>query len=220
MEQTSLAKAALLNLDKAGSQPIKCMFNPQEYTFSKSNSWTTGGAGGGDLPLVEFGSGQPATLQMELFFDTYATQADVRAQFTDAIWELMLVDDALKDPKTQRSRPPMVRFQWGKSWSFDAVITSISQRFTLFLSDGTPVRATLNVSFQQVKDSKQLRPQNPTSGGVGGERVWRVESGDTLAWIAYKSYGNPTRWRRIAEANRLRDVRRLAPGTLLVVPND
>jgi len=219
MDQSSLAKASLINLDRPGSQPIRCMFNPQEYTFSKQNDWASGGAGGGDMPLIEFSGGRPATLQMELFFDTYAERQDVRARYTDAIWELMLVDPQLKDPVTQQSRPPMVRFQWGKSWSFDAVITSISQRFTLFLSDGTPVRATLNVTFQQIKDSRQLRPQNPTSGGVGGERVWRVEAGETLAWIAYKAYGDPTRWRVIADANKLSRVRQLTPGTLLVVPN-
>lgn len=220
MTQTSLARAALVNLDKSGSQPIKCMFNPQEYTFAKENTWHIGGAGGGDMPLIEFESGKPATLDMELFFDTYAESADVRATYTDHIWALMLVDEELKDPTTQKARPPMVRFQWGRSWSFDAVITAIAQRFTLFMSDGTPVRATLNVKFQQVKDTRQLRPQNPTSGGVGGERVWRVEAGDTLAWIAYKTLGDPTQWRRIAAANKLRRVRSLAPGTILVVPND
>ena len=220
MDQSSLARAAIINLDKSGSSPIQCLFNPQEYTFSKQNSWTMGGAGGNDLPIIEFSGGQPATLQMELFFDTYATKTDVRTAYTDGLWELMLVDEQLKDPKTQRSRPPMVRFQWGRSWTFDAVITSLSQRFTLFLSDGTPVRATVNVSFQQIKDTRQLRPQNPTSGGISSDRVWQVSDGDTLAWIAYKSYGNPNAWRRIAEANNLHQVRRLIPGTTLVIPND
>ena len=81
------------------------------------------------------------------------------------------------------------------------------------------MRATLDVNFQQIKDSKQLRPQNPTSGGEGGEREWVVSTGDTLAWIAYKMYGDSTQWRRIAEFNRLLNVRRLAPGTKLVIPN-
>ena len=220
MDQTSLAKAAILNLDAAGSQPIKCLFNPNEYTFTKSNTWVSGGASGTDMPNVTFVNGQPAVLSMELFFDTYHDQTDVRAGYTDAIWALMLVDEQLKDPKTQKSRPPMVRFQWGRSWSFDAVITSISQRFTLFLSDGTPVRATLNVTFQQIKDTRQLAPQNPTSGGLKNERVWEVASGETLAWIAYKVYGNPTKWRPIATANGLEQVRRLTPGTILVIPND
>lgn len=219
MTATSLAKALIINLDGGGTR-IPCLFNPTEYTFSKQNSWVQGQTSGKDMPTLEFSSGMPAVLQMQLFFDTYAEKTDVRADYTDAIWSLMAIDPSLKDSKTQRSRPPMVRFQWGKSWSFDAVITSITQRFTLFLDDGTPVRATLDVTFQQVKDSRQLRPQNPTSGGDGGERVWTVSAGDTLAWVAFKMYGDSTRWRPIAEANRLPSIRRLTPGTVLVIPND
>lgn len=219
MTTTSLAKALIINLDAGGTR-VTCLFNPTEYTFSKQNSWVQGETSGKDMPVLEFSSGMPATLQMQLFFDTYTEKLDVRAEYTDAIWSLMAVDPALKDAKTQRSRPPMVRFQWGKSWSFDAVITSISQRFTLFLDDGTPVRATLDVSFQQVKDTRQLRPQNPTSGGDGGERVWTIGAGDTLAWIAFKMYGDSTRWRPIAEANHMPTVRRLTPGMVLVIPND
>jgi len=131
----------------------------------------------------------------------------------------MIVDEKLKDKKNKKGRPPKVRFQWGTAWSFNAVITSISQKFTLFSTDGTPVRATLTVSFQQIQDTAELAAQNPTSGGVGGERVWTVTDGDTLAWIAHKEYGDTSQWRRIADANKLTDVRSLVPGTVLVIPN-
>ena len=226
MRDTGLAKAQIINLDTPGSMPTSCMFNPKEYSFAKQNNWTVGDAKGANMPPIEFGGGQPATLQMQLFFDTYAEGQDVRAAYTDAIWQLMLVDNRLKDPKTGKGRPPKVRFQWGAAWSFDAVITSITQSFSLFLPDGTPVRATLDVAFQQVKDGFQrLRDtrtfprQNPTSGGDGGGRLWTVREGDTLAWIAYKEYGDATAWRRIADTNRLSQVRRLRPGTVLEIPH-
>ncbi|HEX9371313.1 MAG TPA: LysM peptidoglycan-binding domain-containing protein [Roseiflexaceae bacterium] len=217
MDNTSLAKATIINLDTKES--IACMFNPKEYAFAKRNSWTRGDTAGSNMPQLEFGSGEPATLQLQLFFDTYADRQDVRKRYTEAIWNLMLVDQALQDPKSMKARPPKVRFQWGASWSFDAVITSISQKFTLFLSDGTPVRATLDVSLEQIQDDKLFPKQNPTSGGSGGERLWTVNDGDTLAWIAYKEYGDPKRWRLIADANRLTCVRRLAPGMVLVIPH-
>ncbi len=219
MSATSLAKAVIINLDRDDEQ-IACMFNPAEYTFTKHNTWNPGGAAGRDLPQIEFGNGQPATLQMQLFFDTYASAEDVRINYTDRIWALMLVDPDLADPRTGKARPPLVRFQWGRSWSFDAVISSISQRFSLFLNDGTPVRSTLDVLFQQVRDTRQLRPQNPSSGGSGGERVWTVGAGETLPLIAYKTMGSPDGWRKIAAANRLEHIRRLTPGTVLVIPND
>jgi predicted Zn-dependent protease len=231
MSTSSMARAVIINLDQNDEQ-VECMFNPAEYTFKKENSWNAGGNVGRDLPQIEFSSGQPTTLQMQLFFDTYSgrpdvrsggaqsSRKDVRIEYTEKIWKLMLVDQKLSDAKTGKARPPIVRFQWGKSWTFDAVITSITQRFSLFLEDGTPVRAILDVVFQQVRDTQQFRPQNPTSGGVGGERLWTVKAGDTLPWIAHKTLGNAGKWPLIAIANRLERVRRLAPGTILVIPND
>jgi nucleoid-associated protein YgaU len=222
MATSGLVKAVIMNVD-AGDR-VECLFNPKEYTFAKKNTWEKKKVTGANVPQLTFSGGQPATLQMDLFFDTYAQSTDgqakdVRKEYTDKIWKLMMVDDKLKDQKNKKGRPPTVRFQWGSAWSFNAVISSIQQKFTLFLSDGTPVRATLTVAFEQVKDEAQLAPQNPTSGGIGGERFWTVVEGDTLTWIAYKEYGDATRWRAIADANHLESVRQLRPGTTLVIPN-
>jgi hypothetical protein len=227
--ESSLAPAALINLDAAGSEPIPCLFNPKEYTVGKQNQWTLGTKKGSNVPQFDFGGGQAATLQVQLFFDTYSgakgngpsgSQAeDVRERYTEKIWNLMLVDPHKKDHKNKAGRPPRVRFQWGRNWSFEAVIVSIKQHFTLFLADGTPVRATLDVNFQQIKDADDHPPQNPTSAGDGGERQWTVSAGDTLAGIAYSAYGDPNLWRRIADANGLFRVRRLQPGMVLGLPS-
>lgn len=223
MAQSGLAKAEIVSTETGAR--VKCLFNPKEYTFSKQNNWKDQQTGK-NVPQIEFGGGQPATLQMELFFDTYAhfkssgaPPKDVRKEYTDKIWKLMIVDPKLTDAKNKKGRPPKVIFSWGQTWLFKAVITSITQKFTMFIADGTPVRATLNVSFRQVEDEGALARQNPTSGGVGGERIWTVNEGDTLGLIAYRELGDATRWREIADANQLTRVRRLRPGTVLVIPN-
>jgi nucleoid-associated protein YgaU len=213
----SPVKASIINLDNE-STVVECMFNPKEYTFTKQNTWKAGDTKGSNVPPIEFEKGQPATLQLNLLFDTYQARADVREKYTDAIWRLMQVDETKKDKKNKKGRPPRVRFQWGKTWSFDAVITKISQKFTLFLPNGTPVRATLDVTFQQIKDESLYPRQNPTSGGIETVRLWTVQDGDTLAWIAYKEWGDPQEWRRIADRNHLTQVRRLRPGTVLEIP--
>ena len=223
MSQSSPSKATIVNVDKGGAVVATCLFNPKEYTFTKQNSWKNNSRKGSNVPALEFSGGQPTTMTVQLFFDTYGKTSgpkDVRKAFTDAIWDLMLVDSSLKDPKTKKSRPPKVRFVWGSAWGFESVITNISQKFTLFDADGTPVRSTLDVTFQQVKDDHFYPAQNPTSGGNGGERQWTVRGGDTLASIAYAEYGDPNAWRRIADANRLTQVRALRPGTTLEIPHD
>jgi len=46
----------------------------------------------------------------------------------------------------------------------------------------------------------------------------RVRRGDTLSSIAGSLYGDPKKWRPIAEANALDDPLALLPGQLLTIP--
>jgi nucleoid-associated protein YgaU len=101
---------------------------------------------------------------------------------------------------------------------FRAVLIEVTQTFTLFKVDGTPVRAKVNVSFWQNNDKNEYHHQNPTSGGGHIQRVWRVMEGDRLDAIAYQVYGDTSRWRVIADGNKLRDPLELRPGQTLIIP--
>jgi hypothetical protein len=204
---------------------VNCLFNPKEYTFTKTNSWPQDKKAAANTPVLNFGGGNPATLSMDLLFDTYQNARnggpakDVRTAYINDLWKMMYVDKGLAEKKkNKQGRPPKVQFTWGKALSFEAVVTSLSVTFTLFLPDGTPVRATAKVAFQQVQDTKEL-PQNPTSGGVSGGRVRVVEDGDRLDLIAHEEYGDTSQWRLIAAANGISNPRNLVPGTALVIPN-
>jgi len=224
MSVSQMAQAVIKTLE-GDKIEVKCLFNPKEYTFAKTNSWPKDQKAAANQPVLNFGGGNPATLNMDLMFDTYQNARhkgepkDVRTAYINDLWKMMYVDEKLKEKKkNKQGRPPKVQFTWGKAWSFEAVMTSLSVTFTLFLPDGTPVRATAKVAFQQVKDSKDL-PQNPTSGGIGGERVRTVEEGDRLDLIAFEEYGDTSQWRRIASANGISNPRDLRPGSVLVIPN-
>ena len=222
MTTGQLARAEIVNLDTNAS--IRCMFNPKEYTFTKSNTWTEQAQKGMNAPALEFGGGAAGTLSLELLFDTYEAHPwfknrageDVR-KYTKDLWGLMAVNEKKKDPKTGRGEPPRCKFQWGSLWSFEAVITQISQTFTLFMPNGTPVRAKLSISFKQVKDEGQYPRQNPSSGGNPGEHMYTICEGDTLPRIAYEIYGDSTVWRHLADTNNIVDPRRLRAGRQLII---
>jgi hypothetical protein len=216
MPSTKPEKARIINLDDASDQPIECLFNPNEYTFSKRNTWSKGEVKGLDAPPLEFGGGDSMTLKMQLFFDTYAAGDDVR-DITNRIWKLMNINERLTDMTSVKGRPPMVEFQWGTTWSFKAVITDISQKFTLFRYDGKPVRATLDVTFLQAKEVGLYLPQNPTTGGRPGYKRRMVKEGDSIDWIAFEEYGDSAMWRLIAETNNLDNPGRLQPGQVLAI---
>jgi len=113
---TKPEKAAIRNLDEASELPIEVLFNPNEYTFSKRNTWSKTPVIGKNVPHLEFSGGDSMSLKMQLFFDTYETGADVR-DTTNRIWKLMNINDKLVDMTSTKGRPPMVEFRWGKTWS-------------------------------------------------------------------------------------------------------
>jgi nucleoid-associated protein YgaU len=59
---------------------------------------------------------------------------------------------------------------------------------------------------------------NPTTRAMAGHGVHTVQDGDSLPSIAYRAYGDATRWRAIAEANGIDNPLHVRRGTPLVVP--
>jgi nucleoid-associated protein YgaU len=209
---TNLEKARIIN--KKTKEVVTCMFNPKEYTVAKSNTWTSAPNSGKDTPQVAFGGGGTMTLSMTLFFDTYKTGGDVRDD-TNKICRMMKIDD--KDKVSDKGQPPFVEFQWGDFWEFTAVITSISQSFTLFRSNGVPVRATITVSFMQAKEDGKYPGQNPTTVVEPGYKRRVVKDGDSVDWIAFEEYGDASLWRFIAETNNIDDPKKLRPGQVIAI---
>ena len=212
----SRGKAKIRNTDT--NETVEFQFNPTEYSFQKQVGWKEADTGGANVPKSTFTGGKPITLTLKLFFDTQDTGEDVRKKYTDKLWKLALVTPGKKDPKTRKGRPPVVEFQWGKIWTFKAVVTQISSSFTMFGISGVPVRATCDIQLKQVEDPSSYPFQNPTSGGVAGHRTHVVEQGERLDLIAANEYGDAQQWRHIAHANGLNDPLRLRPGTILSLP--
>jgi len=203
--------------DITGGPSVDCMFNPYEYTVAKTNTYEEKAKNQADVPHVEFKKAGAQTLKLELFFDSYETGEDV-SKTTNKLWKLMESKTRQEGNTTKKVPPPEVAFEWGV-FRFEAVITNMTQKFTLFKMDGTPVRAKVDVTFTQYKDVNDYPAQNPTSGGGDIERVWRVVAGDRLDAIAYEVYLETSKWRIIAERNKIRDPLALQPGQTLIIPN-
>jgi hypothetical protein len=209
-----LEPAVIVNKDT--NDTVRCMFNPHEYTLTKQNRWERGETKGKNVPRLKFSQGGSQTLKLQLFFDTYAEGTDVR-EHTDPLWQMMMVNSDKTNPRSNKSEPPPVSFQWG-GLVFDAVITNMSQKFSLFFKDGTPARTTIEITLEQLSDDQDFARQNPTSGGGEAPRTRLVKASERLDLIAYDEYEDATEWRRIAEANALTHPLRLRPGQRLVIP--
>ncbi|SUS04673.1 Peptidoglycan-binding protein [uncultured Defluviicoccus sp.] len=206
-----LAKATIRKL--AGRGPldeIPVLFNPAEYNFEISNSFQQIPCPGLASPILQFVNGETQTLSMDLFFDTFTDGGgeDV-SRLTQQFADLLTIDADLH-------APPPVEFHWGEFF-FQAVIERLSQRFTMFNSDGRPVRATLSISFKQYR-RLQEQLTNPRRNSADRTKS-RVLTGDDSLWLmAAREYGEARFWRLIARHNRIANPRLLEPGTVLTLP--
>jgi nucleoid-associated protein YgaU len=108
---------------------------------------------------------------------------------------------------------------WGR-FSFKGVITQLASKYTMFLADGTPVRAELTLTLQNVLDSTVDKdPNNPAPSGGGGGRSYSVKDGDRLDSIAASQLGDASRWVEIAMANGIDDPLDIEAGDTLTIPD-
>lgn len=215
-------------MTRKDDQSIKiwCLFNPKELNIEKSNQFAEMNIPGLPSPLFQFVRGNARTVTMDLFFDTYENMEnrDVRI-FTDRItgWDggsmlskLPNGAKGLMDIDSDLHAPPVCLFIWG-TFVFQCIIERVSKRFTMFLPEGIPVRATLNVTLKEYREVEvQLKEIALQSADL--TKRWVVTQGDSFWSIAAKEYGNPKDWRLIAEANGIDNPRLLNPGRELVIP--
>ena len=213
----ALEWAVLTNLDTGDR--IEVLFNPNEYSLNKDNNFAQAAVPGLSTPLLQFVHGNLRTLELELQFDSFEAHkhvsrtvaqphSDVR-KLTQPVVDLMAIN-----PETHA--PPIVLFSWG-GLNFTGVLSRVNQRFTMFLETGVPVRARLQVTFQEWKtasqEAKEVRRQT-----ADYTRRHRLAQGETLAQVAAAFYGDATLWRPIAIANGIDDARRLETARELRVP--
>ena len=206
-----LEKAIIEILDGRRREPITVLFNPFEYSIERANVYKATAVPGLSGPLIQFINGDADVLSMELFLDDYTDAPrgrSVRERLDDMASLLEI------DPKLHA--PPQVRFIWGKL-SFKAIIEKLSRKITLFRPDGTPARATLNVSFKEYKTLPEL-VNDPRLESSDKSRRRVIVGRDSLWLLAAREYGDATLWRPIAERNDLDDPRDVVPGDWVMVP--
>jgi hypothetical protein len=206
-----LAKATIRILDgNAAASEVEVLFNPAEYSVEYSASYQETAPPGLNNPIIQFVNGNARVLTMDLFFDTYtdgggSNVSDLTSRFTN----MLGIDGSLH-------APPRVEFRWGV-FKFTAIVEKVTERFTMFLADGTPVRATLAVTFKQYQTvAEQLMNPRRNSSDKTQRRVLEVH--DSVWLMADREYGDPRFWRLIARANRISEPRKIEPGTVLTLP--
>ena len=67
--------------------------------------------------------------------------------------------------RDEEKRPPLVLLEWGEFPRFKGVIESLSTEYTMFLPDGTPVRAICTITMKEADTVKAKVRKKKKSGG-------------------------------------------------------
>ncbi|MEH2064488.1 MAG: hypothetical protein V7K50_19870 [Nostoc sp.] len=162
--QPQLEKAKLVAYN--GEAPdIELMFNPTDISFARTVKWESkdGNRGTTLLPKVNFSGVEPYKFTLkQLLYDTYETKESVMKKYIDNIKKGVETINTTTD-----KRPPVYIFTWGSEY-FYCVITSLTYTLNMFMSDGTPVRALVDIALQEV--DKNNLPGGRESASKGDAR--------------------------------------------------
>lgn len=201
-------KATIMVLTKQ-TYTIEAMFNPEEYSLTQEAKYCNEDNG---QPIFLRQQVQPFTVT--LFFDTYDFKRDVR-DYTDQIAQLTHPTEPGKDGM----QTPKCIFKWG-TLSYEGRVQKVEQKFTMFLQDGTPVRANVTITLTPAFIRKQVEQM---LGIEACRKLWTVKSGDRLDLIAHQALKDASQWRQIASANQIVDPKsfptRQDIGRVLVIPD-
>ena len=169
-----LEKAKLIATN-GEAEDIEFMFNPTEISFSRSMQieQAEGARTDKGQNKPSFKHPNPYTLKIgNIILDTYEDNASVLehvSKFTQAV-------EFTQKGEGKKKRPPIYLFTWGSNNYLRCFVKSFGFKLTLFLPDGTPVRAIIDLSLEQVEVPTPLKPQGASNPNQGT----RVASGNTF----------------------------------------
>ncbi|XWK89412.1 MAG: hypothetical protein U7127_04930 [Phormidium sp.] len=158
---------------------IVFMFNPTELIFDVAvETANSSGARAENTgqPKVSFSHREPYEITINnILFDTYEDGKDVVKEYIDKFRKSV---EFVKG----KERVPIYKFIWGSRVHFRCCfIKKLSYKLTMFLSDGTPVRAVINSLTLKEADEPQpnasVNAKNPTSKQRQGDNMNRKTAG-------------------------------------------
>ena len=192
---------------------FKVMFNPNKYATHYEIEYNQRQAAGtaGNAPSTGHIKSQELSLDFLLDGTGVATgqKEDVERR----------IDEFLKaayhyDGQIHTNR--YLRLIWG-TLVFDCKLKSADITYTLFSSQGYPLRANVNAKFTGfINDQLRERRMSPRSPDVFHERM--VQGHDRLDNLTASIYNTPIYYLDVARANQLTNFRKLRQGSRLIFP--
>ena len=177
------------------------MFNPDTYSVESTAEYSSATDISARMDFLQFSKLSARTLTLDLYFDTVngsSGMSDIMSGVSAQLKELFfnsaedvrpMIDKLHKLIELQNNEettPPVVEFQWG-SFRFRGVITSMKEKYDMFLPDGRPVKATVSVTMRdyfgmakEIREAMTAAQSAANSAVASSEKESFTETAKTL----------------------------------------
>lgn len=202
------------------------MYNPTDFKVNFKVVHDEGDvAGKGDI-TKKFLFSEPRKVTFDLFFDGTGASPSSVGQLASSL----AINSGIQSVEAQIQifrklayqiagkdhQPNYMMIIWG-TFIMTGVLESAEVHYTMFASDGSPLRAKMKITVNEHIDGtligKILQLQSPDLS-----KSITVTEGDTLPLMCYKEYGDSSLYTKVAKVNNLKNYRQLKQGTQLLFP--
>ncbi len=194
--------------------PFVVMFNPETFSVHEDIAWCKDMAPGSNGADPTFKAVKPRTFTIELTLD--GTGVNTNGVKIPVTAQVALFRAVTTNVRGAIHRPPYLMVQYG-TFVNTCILVSSDVTYSLFDMFGLPIRAKITAKFTE----RVLKGLSAVLGMLSSpdltHRV-QVKDGDILPLLTYRVYHDQSYYLQVARVNRLKNFRRLVPGTTLAFP--
>lgn len=155
------------------------------------------------------------SISFNLLFDTSMSKNNqgnyisVKAAYINNLQKLIKTSDSENEI--------ICKITWGSIISFVGILNNMKVNYTMFSSNGIPLRAKVDLTFSQKSVDTGTSTSDKSNTTKSNKRV-KLNPDDYLGLLAELEYGNADKWKDIASANNVDNPRLMNPGDVVTIP--
>ncbi len=196
-----------------GGKSYEVAINPESLSTKYTVRYSDKQGLGTTAPELKFQYIPAGEISFKLIFDGTGLIGNKKKSVADQVKDFRAL--AFKYEGNLHS-PNLVDLSWG-TCLFRGYLTSLSINYRLFSSDGTPIRADADVSFNTSESAKKSA-QAAKKRSSDLTHIRKIKAGDRLPNICNSIYEGVNYYIQVAKHNQLNHLRKLKNGSELSFP--
>jgi len=190
--------------------------NPDQYSQKYEINYDAKVAPGNQGVEEKFISSAPEELKLDFVFDGTDSVYGYTHLGKSVPQQIQEFKNVVYDLSGDIHQPRYLKVM-GLGIIFPSVLKNLDITYTLFKTDGTPLRAKISATFLNFKEARR-RVAEEGKNSPNLTHLRQVQGGDSLPLMVYKIYKDPRYYLEVARANNLTNFRKLTSGDQVRFP--